>query len=193
MNKLFVIAALLLAALGMQAQEEVDGAVKIGGGLDLTTSEVYVANYPRYGTFKNLVGVQGDLSFERFWKPWFGLGLNINVGHTFQERYDMDIRYTNIHAGPCYAINSRFGKHFRLDGTMGVGLGMLLSEGSREYGLGVRASIGGEYMISDSFGLGLEVAEHYTFLFGSHDSYLPDDKISGISRFSVLLGIRIYR
>ena len=86
-----------------------------------------------------------------------------------------------------------FGKHFRLDGNIGVGLGMLLSEGSREYGLGVHASIGGEYMISDSFGLGLEVAEHYTFLFGSHDSYLPDDKISGISRFSVLLGIRIYR
>ena len=192
MKKLLISVFLLLTSLTLQAQE-VDGAVKIGGGLDLTTSEVYVTSYFRRGTYKNLVGVQGDLSLERFWKPWVGLGLNLNVGHTFQERDNMDIRYTNIHVGPCYAINSRFGKHFRLDGNMGLGLGMLLGEGSTQYGLGVRASLGGEYMISDGFGLGLEVAEHYTFLFNGRDQYMPDDKLNGIGRFSVLLGIRIYR
>ena len=108
MKKLLISVFLLLTSLTLQAQE-VDGAVKIGGGLDLTTSEVYVTSYFRRGTYKNLVGVQGDLSLERFWKPWVGLGLE------------------------------------------------------------------------------------YTFLFNGRDSYMPDDKLNGIGRFSVMLGIRIYR
>ena len=144
-----------------------------------------------YDAYGNSAGSKGGMDwkigYQYIWSSGWGIGVNYFGSKTSFEVGDIQLSYI----APECAWGMKSGKWI-FKGGLGVGLFLYNDPGYKTSGLGVHASIGLEYMLSDHWGIGISANTMNASLPKQNNFELKDNEHSGITRFNLLGGLRWY-
>lgn len=195
-RKIF-LSVMLAVALSVQAQEgdithsigaeknkSVTHSISIDVGPSWVTSKVYTPS----GTYKRRCGMELGLEYNCVFKKGYGFGFSFLHNTTSYP----DVKSTQAFVGPSFVYAGYFSKKWR--GITEIGLGYsTFSDGSdTEKGLGVKYSVGVEYMLSDKFGISAKMRDITVYLGGKDEddwwSGRNKNEVNGVARLALQLG-----
>ena len=170
--------------------------LKAGIGPMWTTSKIYAVYNRDYK--QGIRGTGFGVSITSL--PWgsFGFGIDCYGNHASFDNTDRmygrndECSFTQLYIGPSLTCSTPIYGPLLFGASFGLGLGVHSSEEQHEAGLGLRSTIGLEWMFTSKIGIGIEgVAQ--TFRFPKPDGYEPyNNEHYGYQHLGILLGIRIY-
>lgn len=132
-------------------------------------------------------GLEWKLSYEYIWSSGWGIGLQYSGFKTSIPGGDINLTYL----APEWVGRTKFDKWILKYG-LGVGLVLYHDPLYNASGVGVHATLGTEYMLSDHWGLGMSVNTVSGSLPQQGDMKLKENERSGVVRFNLLGGLRYY-
>ena len=183
--------------IAKQKSEDYTSALRLSVGPSWITSKVYVGWNGDYVTSQ--MGYELAADYECVGRKGWGWGLNASFNRTNYDGYG---RLSLFHIGPSAVYAGMLGSHWRMSGTLGLGMalcyqddfnrGGIGADDSTEGGIGILERFSVEYMLSERIGIGLDLNGHVSLLVNGSGVSLPNDEINGFVRYSVLLGCRFH-
>lgn len=167
-------------------QKKSRSTLRFGVGPAWMTSKVYVS---RNDFVKNQSGIEVAADVDYIGRKNWGWGINALYNHT---SYKGSGSMTLVHLGPCAIYDGKVGQRWRLGGSLGLGLGMCIQDGSSETGLGLNARFTVEYMLSNKVGLNFSLNDNALFLSDNKTIKLEDDEYHGYEHAALLIGLRFH-
>lgn len=156
--------------------------ISVGPGY--VTSEIYTPDR----TYKGKAGLEWKAEYNRIFKNGMGFGLQYSG---FRANFEQDIYMSISYFAPSFIGRKKLGESWIIKYGVGMGLFLYNDSGFETHaGFGMDVNFGGEYMVSKSVGIGLEVQAISGSI--SRQEQLPDDVKSGIARINMQGGIRFY-
>ena len=174
------------------------GALKVSAGPAWITSKMYVSenNYER-----NEPGFECAVNYEYIGRKGWGLSVDINYNRTGYDYAYAKSVFHLIHFGPGVVYATTEG-HWRLSAELGAGVtyceehvsgsNVNVWSGNNQAGFGVNARLGAEYMISEKFGIGIDLNSEQMYLHNKVGLNLKKNEFYGIAHSAILLGARFY-
>ncbi len=171
----------------MQKKEEKDhrapsNTFEASIGYGWITSDIYSSTGEKYGTKG---GMEWNLEYNHVFRSGFGFGLQYSGCKVSIPEGDMSLSYV----APSMVLRRKMDNWIFKCGV-GVGAFFYSQSGYNTTRLGVSTTLGMEYMVAKSVGLGLSVNAIGASL--PEQEGLPEDQTSGIGRLNVTGGIRFY-
>jgi len=175
------------------------GTLKVSAGPAWITSKMYTSedSYIRYEP-----GFECAVSYEHVGSKGWGLSIDMNYNRTSYELLYSKSTFHLLHIGPG-VVYAGVDEHWRYSIELGIGVtyceekvdsdyGTYIFSGNNQVGLGFNSRIGAEYMLTEKFGIGVDL-NGALMLMKNKMGYNPKDlKIYGISHCAVLIGPRFY-
>lgn len=172
------------------------GSIKAGVGPIWTTSRLYIENDRDYETNVRGTGFSASVTTIRW--GCTGIGMDFYLNHTTLERTvrrsgaDKELSFTQFYIGPSFVCGGQLIDRLRGEVAFGLGLAVHSEKSQQAAGLGLRSSLGLEFMITPKFGIGIEGLSQ-RHLFKKPEGYnMPDDEQYGFQQLGVLFGLRTY-
>lgn len=202
MKRILIMAVLLCSIITFVNGEErkttnswqPHGSLKLEAGPMWTTSKLYTDYQGHYQT--DIRGTGVSLSLSRLGNRIYGWGGDFYVNHTSVSsqsyRADEKASYTIFYIGPSFVVGGCLAKRLRGEASAGVGLSLYNDDGQTETGFGFRYTLGLEFMLSHSIGIGIEGLGQ-TMFFKKPDNFKqPDGESYGYRHLGFMLGLRLY-
>lgn len=171
----------------MQKKEEKDrmapaNTFEASIGYGWITSDIYSSTGEKYGSKG---GMEWNLEYNHVFRSGFGFGLQYSGCKVSVPEGDMSLSYV----APSVVLRRKIDSWIFKCGV-GVGAFFYSQSGYNATSVGVSTTLGMEYMVAKSVGLGLSVNAIGASL--PDQEGLPEDQNSGIGRLNVTGGIRFY-
>ena len=153
-------------------------------GYGWITSKLYDADG---NSLENKGGLEWKLSYEYTWSSGWGIGLQYSGYKTSFPGGNMMLSYI----APEWVARYRWDK-WMLKAGLGVGVFLYHEPFYNSTGVGAHATISGEYMMDEHWGIGISVNTVNGTLPERSEVKLKDNERSGITRINVLGGLRYY-
>jgi hypothetical protein len=173
------------------------GSIKAGIGPMWTTSRLYIENSQDYETNVRGTGFGASVTTIRW--GCAGLGMDFYVNHTTLDNTyrsggrDKNYSFTQFYIGPDFVCGGRLFGRFRGEVTLGLGLAVHSEKSQQQVGLGLRSSLGLEYMITPKIGIGIEtLSQRHLFEKPEGFKLAHDEDYYGYQQLGFLFGLRTY-
>lgn len=170
------------------------GMLKISAGPMWTTSKLYYDNSGHYVSGKCGFGLA--LSLSSIGSKSFGLGADFYVSHTQIDVPQLpsyeDCSYTMGYVGPCVLYQAAITDRFLIETSLGSGLAYYHDVGQSEFGFGIRASAGLEYMVTKSVGIGVDLLRQTSRYSRPNGFNQPKGEGYGVEHLGVMASAKIH-
>ena len=172
------------------------GSVKAGIGPMWTTSKLYIENDKDYESDVRGTGIGVSATSIRWGCVGFGVDFyasHTSINHTFKSYgYDKKYSFTQLYIGPSFVCGGVLFSRLRGETSFGLGLAAYSEKGNADAGLGIRVSLGLEFMITQKIGIGIEgVSQKH--IFKKPKGYnVSNDEQYGFLQQGLLFGLRTY-
>ena len=174
------------------------GSVKVSVGPSITTSRIYTTMSGDYQS--GLTGIGAGLSITNIGDKSYGWGIDmygsrtsVSMPYEYSGQSRIKESFTLFHLGPSFVVASRFAEKARFDASLGAGVGVYTSDGQTEAGLGLRASLGIEVMVTERLGIGLDVVRQVSYFRKPEELKRLIKETYGFQQLAFLFGVRFYR
>lgn len=153
-------------------------------GYGWITSALYSVTGEKY---KGKGGMEWGIAYDHVFRSGFGFGAQYAGCRVTLPDGDMNLSYI----APSFVLRER-NKHWILKCAVGAGAFIFSQGGYRVTRLGINATLGIEYMVSKSVGIGVSCNAINVSLPKQEGVDLGEEEHSGISRINLLGGARFY-
>ena len=165
--------------------------LKVSAGPVWTTSKIYYAD-DKYVTGQR--GYAFSVSMAKTGNKPYGFGADFYGSYTNVDvpGSNSDDSYTLMYMGPCGLIGGNLTDWLRLDASFGLGLSYYQDDGQTEFGLGIRSSLGLEFLITKNTGIGVDLVRQLA-LFKRPDGFnQPEGEAYGFNHLGVMVTARYH-
>lgn len=143
------------------------------------------------GSFK--LGYALSLSFTNKGYKAYGFGGDFYFSYADVERTSFfnGPSYTLLYAGPCFVIGGDLDSRLSIDASFGLGLAYSLYGDNSEFGYGGRISLGLEYKVSETAGVGIDLLRPFANV-SRPENIKQLDGFDGIRQFCLMLSGRFH-
>ena len=147
------------------------------------------------GNYTWRTGIGYDVGYRCLFKSGYGFGLDYTHSQTnypsryYGAHYSLSLNYF----GPAFVYGGNIGKQWIATIETGMGYAHYSDGDESKGGFGTKLSIGVEYQLNSTLGIGIGMRhEVATFSKQENSYYDSDEYTNGFKRFSINAGLRIY-
>lgn len=181
-----------------QEEKQPQGVMfKIGAGPMWTTSKIYLTTDAKnYVTDQRGYGLNLSIAYTGkniygFGADFYGVRTEIDIPNNLSHSGKKP-DYLMMYLGPSALIGGNVTSWLRIDASLGIGLAYYHDDGQDKFGFGIRTTIGLEFMVTKTLGIGIDGVRQRSF-FSKPDGFkLPDNEAYGFENIGFMLTARFH-
>jgi hypothetical protein len=166
---------------------------KIGAGPMWTTSRLY---YTSKDYLTNQRGYGMSLSIASTGDKFWGFGADFYGSRTVVDvpkfSRSGESSYLMMYLGPSVLVVGKIADWMRVDLSLGIGGSYYQDDGQSTFGFGVRNTIGLEFKVTKTVGIGADLVRQRCIISKPDDIDLPDNELYGYEHLGAMLTIRLH-